>query len=258
MVLSSSSAVVTGGASGLGAATARALAARGAYVVVLDLDDVRGAEIAAEIGGRYARADVTSTDQVEAAVDAARSQAPLRVLVNCAGIAPAVRTIGRDGTVASAHSLEIFRKVLEVNLLGTFNCIRIAASAMSANVPEEDGERGVIINTASIAAFDGQIGQAAYGASKGGIVGMTLPVARDLAVSGIRVNTIAPGLVDTPIYDTAPDPAAFKATLGKSALFPARLGTPAEFAELALSLITNRYMNAAVVRMDAGTRLPAR
>ena len=167
MVLSSSSAVVTGGASGLGAATARALAARGAYVVVLDLDDVRGAEIAAEIGGRYARADVTSTDEVEAAVEAARSQAPLRVLVNCAGIAPAVRTIGRDGTVASAHSLEIFRKVLEVNLLGTFNCIRIAASAMSANVPEEDGERGVIIHTASIAAFDGQDIDPAAGAQQG-------------------------------------------------------------------------------------------
>jgi NAD(P)-dependent dehydrogenase (short-subunit alcohol dehydrogenase family) len=252
------SAVVTGGASGLGAATARQLAAAGAAVVVLDLDDQRGAQVAEQVGGRYVRADVTDEEQVAAAVDAATGLGPLRVLVNCAGIGMAMRTVGRDGSYASAHRLDVFTKVIAVNLVGTFNCLRLAASAMSRTEPDADGQRGAIVNTASIAAFDGQIGQAAYSASKGGIVGMTLPVARDLAVVGIRVNTIAPGLIDTPIYDAFPDPEQFKEQLRRDVLFPHRLGTADEFASLVLELVRNSYLNAEVVRIDGGARMQPR
>ncbi len=255
MILNGAAAVVTGGASGLGEATARLLAERGVHVVVLDLDEKRGSEVAGAIGGVFVRADVRNEEQVIAAVDAACELGPLRVLVNCAGISMPARTIGRDGAYDSAHGLESFEFVIGVNLIGTFNCARLAATAMSRTESDAQGERGAILNTASIAAFDGQIGQAAYSASKGGIVGMTLPLARDLAVVGIRVNTIAPGLVDTPIYDNAPDPAAFKEKLRRDVLFPERLGQAHEYASMALEVLTNPYMNAAVVRLDAGARL---
>ncbi|MFI5098916.1 MAG: SDR family NAD(P)-dependent oxidoreductase [Actinomycetes bacterium] len=255
MDITGASAIVTGGASGLGAATAVRLAAEGAAVVVLDLDEVKGRALADRIDGVYVHADVTSEEQVLAAVEAANALGPLRVLVNCAGIGMAMRTVGRDGSFESAHRLDVFTKVIAVNLIGTFNCLRLAASAMSRTEPDADGQRGAIVNTASIAAFDGQIGQAAYSASKGGIVGLTLPVARDLAVVGIRVNTIAPGLIDTPIYDAFPDPAEFKEQLRRDVLFPHRLGTAEEFASLVLELVRNRYMNAEVVRIDGGARL---
>jgi len=249
------SAIVTGGASGLGEATARLLAERGARVVVLDVSDEAGERVARQVGGIFAHADVTNTDEVTAAVDAAGELGSLRVLVNCAGIGWATRTIGRDGSYNSAHDLEVFTKVISINLIGTFNCLRLAASAMGRTDPLVDNERGAIVNTASLAAFDGQIGQAAYSASKGGVVGLTLPVARDLAVVGIRVNTIAPGLIDTPIYGFSGDAEAFKDKLKRDVLFPTRLGHPPEFAALALELITNSYMNAETVRLDGGARL---
>jgi NAD(P)-dependent dehydrogenase (short-subunit alcohol dehydrogenase family) len=255
MEISGAAALVTGGASGLGEATARLLAERGAKVAVLDLDEQRGQKVADELGGIFARADVRDEAQVIAAVDAASALGPLRVLVNCAGLSIPARTIGRDGEYGSAHDLDTFTFLIGVNLIGTFNCARLAATAMSRLDPDADGQRGAILNTASVAAFDGQIGQAAYSASKGGIVGMTLPLARDLAVVGIRVNAIAPGLIDTPIYDSAPDPAEFKDRLRRDTLFPARLGRAEEFASLALELLTNSYMNAEVVRLDAGARL---
>ena len=255
MELSGASAVVTGGASGLGAATARRLAAEGAAVVVLDLNDDKGKALADEIDGRYVRADVADEDQVIEAVEAATGLGPLRALVCCAGVGMAMRTVGRDSSYASAHRLDVFQKVLEINLVGTFNCLRLAASAMARTEPDADGQRGAVVATASIAAFDGQVGQAAYSASKGGIVGMTLPIARDLAVVGIRVNTIAPGLIDTPIYDAFPNPAEFKEQLRRDVLFPHRLGLPEEFASMALELLRNPYMNGEVVRIDGGARL---
>lgn len=224
--------------------------------MVVDMQDEKGEKVASEIGGAFCHADVTNTDEVIAAVDTAMEMAPLRVLVNCAGIGWATRTIGKDGQYSSAHDLEVFRKVIDVNLVGTFNCIRIAATAMSRTEPlNEDGERGAIVNTASVAAFDGQIGQAAYSASKGGVVGMTLPVARDLAAVGIRVNTIAPGLIDTPIYGQGEASEAFKERLKKDVLFPKRLGFAEEFATMAVELVTNSYMNAAVLRLDGGVRM---
>ncbi|WP_425343357.1 SDR family NAD(P)-dependent oxidoreductase [Pseudofrankia saprophytica] len=248
--------MVTGGASGLGAATARLLTARGARVVVADRDDARGEAVAKEVGGVFAHVDVTSTADIIAATELARTLGPVRALVNCAGIGWAARTIGRDGTYESAHSLDAFRKVIEVNTIGTFDCIRIVATAMSATEPlSADGERGAIVNTASLAAFDGQIGQAAYSASKGGVVGMTLPVARDLSVIGVRVNCIAPGLIDTPIYGEGPGSEAFKDKLKRDVLFLHRLGTADEFASLAVELLTNSYLNAEVIRVDAGARL---
>src|SRR3982751_5963893 len=213
MELGGTSAIVTGGASGLGAATARLLAEYGATVIIADPQFDKGEQLAKEIDGVYAATDVADTDQVMAAVEAATSRAPLWSLVNCAGVGWAARTIGKDGEFASAHDLELYRKVLEINLVGTFNCIRLAATAMSRNEPDSDGQRGAIVNTASVAAEDGQIGQAAYSSSKGGIVGLTLPVARDLSVIGVRVNTILPGLIDTPIYGAGPDAEAFKARL---------------------------------------------
>ncbi|OAA27801.1 dehydrogenase of unknown specificity, short-chain alcohol dehydrogenase like [Frankia sp. EI5c] len=254
MDLSGTSGIVTGGASGLGAATARALAAAGVQVVVTDRDDARGEAVAKEIGGVFAHVDVTSTEDIIAATELAKTLGPVRSLVNCAGIGGATRTIGRDGSYDSAHSLEAFRKIIEINMIGTFNCVRIVATAIAATEPLADGERGAIVNTASLAAFDGQIGQAAYSASKGGVVGMTLPVARDLSVVGIRLNTIAPGLIDTPIYGEGPGAEEFKDKLRRDVLFPRRLGTADEFASLALELLRNSYLNAEVIRIDAGTR----
>ncbi len=255
MELSNTSAIVTGGASGLGEATARALAARGVAVVVADLNDAAGGALAAEIGGAFARCDVTDTDQVIAAIEAARARGPLRSVVNCAGIGWATRTIGKDGEYASAHDLDLYRKVIEINLVGTFNVCRLAATAMSHNEPDADGARGAIVNTASVAAEDGQIGQVAYSSSKGGVVGLTLPLARDLAVVGIRVNTILPGLIDTPIYGSGPASEEFKARLGTGVLFPKRLGHSDEFASLAVELLANSYMNAESIRLDAGIRM---
>ncbi|MGI5158981.1 SDR family NAD(P)-dependent oxidoreductase [Microbispora sp. CA-102843] len=256
MNLTGSSAIVTGGGSGLGEATSRLLAAKGLKVTVIDLDADNGKRVAADIDGRFLAADVTDTEQVIAAIDATAAQAPLRAVVNCAGIPSLSRTIGKDGEYASAHSLDAFRKVVEVNLIGTFNVVRLAATAMSRNEPDADGARGAIVNTTSVAAFEGQIGQAAYSASKGGVVGLTLPLSRDLGVVGVRVNTIAPGLIDTPIYNTVPDPDAFKAKLAKDVVFPRRLGQAEEFASLAWELLSNSYINGEVIRIDAGVRLP--
>jgi NAD(P)-dependent dehydrogenase (short-subunit alcohol dehydrogenase family) len=253
MDLQGISALVTGGASGLGEATVRALAARGAHVVVVDLGDDKGEALAKEVGGVFAHADVTSVEEVTAAVEAAMELGPLRALVNCAGIGWATRTIGRDGSYESAHDLEVFKKVVNINLVGTFNCIRLAATAMGRTEPLVDGERGAIVNVASLAAFDGQIGQASY--SKGGVVGMTLPIARDLAVVGVRVNTIAPGLIDTPIYGYGGNAEEFKDKLKRDVLFPDRLGYPTEFASLAVELLGNSYMNAETIRIDGGARL---
>lgn len=258
MEISGASAIVTGGASGLGAATVRRLAERGAKVVIADLahQEEKAKDLIKETGAVFAECDVTSEEQVIAATEAAKEMGPVRVLVNCAGIGWAGRTIGKDGQYSSAFNLELFRKVIDINLVGTFNCIRIAATAMSQTEPlDEFGERGAIVNTASVAAFDGQIGQCAYSASKGGVVGMTLPIARDLAAVGVRVNTIAPGLIDTPIYGQGEPSEAFKENLKKGVLFPKRLGTPDEFATLALELITNSYMNAETIRVDGGVRM---
>ena len=258
MELNGTSAVVTGGASGLGEATARTLAAQGVRVVVADLQADKGEALAQEIGGVFARTDVTVTDQIIAAVEAALGMAPLWSLVSCAGIGWATRTIGKDGEYSSAHDLGTYRKVIEVNLIGTFDCLRIAATAMSRNEPDPDGQRGAIVNTSSVAATDGQIGQAAYSSSKGGVVGMTLPVARDLAAVGVRVNTILPGLIDTPIYGSGEAAEQFKERLGTGVLFPKRLGRPEEFASLAVELLRNNYMNAECVRIDAGIRMQPR
>jgi NAD(P)-dependent dehydrogenase (short-subunit alcohol dehydrogenase family) len=256
MDITGASAIVTGGASGIGAAVARALAARGAVVVVADLNAEKGEALAEEIKGVFARVDVTDTEQIASAVQAAAEIAPLRACVNSAGIGWAQRTIGRDGMLESAHDLGAFRKVVEINLIGTFDMTRQAATVMSRNEPDADGQRGAIVNLASVAAFDGQIGQASYSASKGGVVGMTLPVARDLSASGIRLNTVAPGLIDTPIYGEGPDSEAFKAKLGESVLFPKRLGVPDELASMVVECITNSYMNAEVIRVDGGIRMP--
>ena len=256
MDITGASAVVTGGASGIGAAAARALAAKGAKVVVADLQEDKGREVADEIGGRFVKVDVTRTDDIVAAVEAAGEMGPLRVLVNSAGIGWAQRTIGRDGTYDSAHDLDAFKKVVAINLFGTFDAIRIAATAMSRNEPlDESGERGAIVNMASVAAFDGQIGQASYSASKGGVVGMTLPIARDLSSVGIRVNTIAPGLIDTPIYGEGEASEQFKANLEKGVLFPKRLGAPEELASMVVEAATNSYLNAETIRVDGGIRM---
>ena len=255
MELTNTSAVVTGGASGLGEATARALAARGVRVVVADLNDDAGTAVANDIGGAYAHCDVSDSAQVIAALAAATAMAPLWSAVNCAGIGWATRTIGKDGEYASAHDLDLYRKVIEINLVGTFNVCRLAATAMSHNAPDADGTRGALLNTASVAAEDGQIGQVAYSSSKGGVVGLTLPLARDLAVIGVRVNCILPGLIDTPIYGSGPASEEFKARLGAGVLFPKRLGHASEFASLAVELLANSYMNAESVRIDAGIRM---
>jgi NAD(P)-dependent dehydrogenase (short-subunit alcohol dehydrogenase family) len=251
MDLSGAVALVSGGASGLGAATARRLAADGATVVVADVQEELGEKVASEIDGAFVPTDVTDASQVEAAVVAASEAGTLRALVNCAGIGPPARTLNRDGT---PHDLDEYTKVIQVNLIGTFNCIRLAAAAMARTDPlDEFGSRGAIVNTASVAAFDGQIGQAAYSSSKGGVVGMTLPVARDLAAVGIRVNTVAPGLIDTPLLAGLPEPA--RVSLGEQVLFPRRLGRPEEYAELAHLLLTHDYMNGETIRMDGGIRM---
>lgn len=257
MDLNGISAIVTGGASGLGAATARALAARGARVVVADLgrQQDKGEALAKEIDGIFAPCNVTEPSEVIGAVEAAKELGPLRALVTAAGVGWATRTIGRDGQYESAHSLEQFSTVVSINLIGTFNCIRLAATAMSQTEPLADGERGSIVTVASVAAFDGQIGQASYSASKGGVVGMTLPVARDLSAVGVRVNCIAPGLIDTPIYGEGEGSEAFKDKLKRDVLFPKRLGTADEFAGMATELLANSYMNAEVIRVDGGVRM---
>jgi len=256
MDITGASAIVTGGASGIGAASARLLAQRGAKVVVADLQDDRGRELATEIGGAFARVDVTDTDTIINAVEMAKSIGPVRVLVNSAGIGWAQRTVGKDGSYDSAANLDAFKKVIAINLIGSFDCIRIAATAMSTTEPLANGERGVVVNIASVAAFDGQIGQASYSASKGGIVGMTLPIARDLAAVGVRVNTVAPGLIDTPIYGEGEASEQFKENLQKGVLFPQRLGEPEELASVVLECVTNSYLNAETIRVDGGIRMP--
>jgi len=256
MELNGISAIVTGGASGIGEGCARLLAGRGAKVVIADLQDEKGNALATEIGGAFAHVDVTNPDDVIAAIELAKEMGPLRALVNSAGVGWATRTIGKDGSYDSAHDLDVFKKVIEINLIGTFNCIRLAATAMSTTEPLESGERGSIVNMASVAAFDGQIGQASYSASKGGVVGMTLPIARDLSAVGIRVNTVAPGLIDTPIYGQGEGSEAFKANLEKGVLFPKRLGSAEELASMVVELLANSYMNAETVRVDGGIRMP--
>ena len=255
MELNGSSTVVTGGASGIGAAAARQLAAKGAKVVVADLQEDAGNAVADEIGGAFCKVDVTNTDDIINAVEMATSMGPLKALVNSAGIGWAQRTVGKDGSYDSAANLEAFQRVININLIGTFDCIRLGATAMSRNEPDEFGERGAICNLASVAAFDGQIGQASYSASKGGVVGMTLPIARDLAAVGVRVNTVAPGLIDTPIYGEGEASEQFKANLQRGVLFPQRLGSPDELASMVVECITNSYMNAETIRVDGGIRM---
>jgi NAD(P)-dependent dehydrogenase (short-subunit alcohol dehydrogenase family) len=253
MDLNGAAAIISGGASGLGEATARDLAAHGVTVVIADLNEERGKSLADELGGIFVKTDVSDENQVQAAVDAAVATGkPLRVVVNSAGIGWATRTVNRDG---SPHDLASYRKVIEVNLIGTFNLMRIGAAAVAKTEPvDADGQRGVVINTASVAALEGQVGQVAYSASKGGIVGMTLPAARDLAAVGIRVNTICPGIIDTPIYGFSPNAEEFKAKLVAPVVFPKRMGQASEFAHLVRSLIENDYMNAETVRFDGGIR----
>ncbi|MGJ7909111.1 SDR family NAD(P)-dependent oxidoreductase [Actinopolyspora sp. H202] len=249
MLLNGTAAIVTGGASGLGAATARELAANGARVFAVDLPDA--VANAAEVEGvTHTAADVTDADQVQAAVDsAAGSGVPLRTVVNCAGIGPSARVAGRKGP----HDFDLFRKVVEVNLVGTFNMLRLAAAAIGETEPDENGQRGVVVNTASIAAYDGQIGQAAYAASKGGVASLTLPAARDLSSTGIRVMTIAPGIVDTPMLATVGE--EIRDTLAEGVPFPKRLGTPEDYARLALDIVEHDYLNGEVIRMDGGLRM---
>ncbi|HEU4840952.1 MAG TPA: SDR family NAD(P)-dependent oxidoreductase [Ilumatobacteraceae bacterium] len=256
MDITGAAAIVTGGASGIGAASARRLAALGAKVVIADLQEDKGKALADELGGAFAKVDVTKTEDIIDAVDMAKSIGPVRVLVNSAGIGWAQRTVGKDGSYESAANLDAFKRVININLIGSFDCIRIAATAMSTTEPLEYGERGAIVNIASVAAFDGQIGQASYSASKGGIVGLTLPVARDLAAIGVRVNTVAPGLIDTPIYGEGENSEAFKANLQKGVLFPQRLGFQDELASMVVECITNSYMNAETIRVDGGIRMP--
>lgn len=243
-------AIVTGGGSGLGEATARALAAAGAKVAILDVGLDRAEKVAADIGGIAVKCDVSSADSAEAAIgQAASSLGEPRVLVNCAGIAIGIKTIGKDGP----HPLDAYRKVIEVNLIGTFNMIRLVADRASKLEPLAGGERGVIVNTASVAAYDGQIGQAAYSSSKGGVVGMTLPVARDLARSGIRVCTIAPGIFMTPMM--AGMPQEVQDSLGAAVPFPPRLGRPDEYAALALHIVGNQMLNGETIRLDGAIRM---
>ena len=255
--LNGASALVTGGASGLGYGSAARLAASGCKVLIADLDEEKGNAAATELGGMFVKADVADEEQMNAAIDAAGEMGPLRAAVNAAGIGHAMRTVNRNG---DPFDLAQFEFVVRVNLIGTFNSTRLAAAAMSKTEPLADGERGSIVNFASVAAFDGQIGQAAYSATKAGIVGMTLPIARDLSAVGVRVNTVAPGLFDTPIYDkmVAPgrDPQELKDALGANALFPKRLGFSDELGTLVYELLTNSYMNGETIRIDAGIRLP--
>jgi NAD(P)-dependent dehydrogenase (short-subunit alcohol dehydrogenase family) len=252
MKIDGSVALVTGGASGLGEATVRALVARGGKAVAVDLNAERGEALAKELGPAVAfvRADVTDPDQVQAAVDRASELGPLRVAVSCAGIGWAQRTVGRDG---SPHDLKPFTQVITVNLVGTFNVLRLSASAMSKLDPTPEGERGVVVNTASIAAFDGQIGQAAYASSKGGVVGLTLPAARELAGQAIRVCTIAPGIFETAMLKGLPQ--NVQDSLGASVPFPSRLGRPAEYAALVRHVVENSMLNGETIRLDGALRM---
>ncbi len=251
MRIEGAGALVAGGASGLGAATARALAGAGASVVVADLNAEKGEALAAEIGASFVEANVTDADAVAAAVErAAGAGGGLRVSVCCAGIGWAERVAHKRGP----HNLEYFSNVIAVNLIGSFNVLRLAAAAMSENEPDEEGERGVCVNTASIAAYDGQIGQVAYAASKGGIVGMTLPAARDMAGRGIRVMTIAPGLFDTPLLAALPQEA--RDALGAGIPFPSRLGRPEEYARMVLEIVANPMLNGETIRLDGALRMP--
>jgi NAD(P)-dependent dehydrogenase (short-subunit alcohol dehydrogenase family) len=247
-------ALVTGGASGLGEATVRRFVAQGAKVVIVDVNADKGEALASELGesARFVRADVANENDVQAALNVAETLGGLHVVVNAAGIGHAQKTVSKEG----AHPLQAFERVIRVNLIGTFNVIRLAAAMMVQNVPNEGGERGVVINTASVAAFDGQIGQAAYSASKGGIVGMTLPIARDLARDGIRVMTIAPGLFDTPLLAGLPEPA--RLSLGQQVPFPSRLGQPSEYAQLAQHIVENAMLNGEVIRLDGAIRMAPR
>lgn len=259
MQVKSVGAVVTGGASGLGGAMARLLAERGAKVAIFDLNAELGEQMAGEIGGIYCKVDVTSDESVAAGFARARAtQGQERILVNCAGIGSGSKTVSRDREtgVIKHHSLASFNTVIQVNLVGTFRCIAMAAAGMLTLDPLDDGERGAIVNTASVAAEDGQIGQAAYSASKGGVVGMTLPIARDLMNDGIRVNTILPGLFGTPLLMGLPEKA--RDALSIAVPFPKRLGLPAEYAHLALTMIENSYFNGEDVRLDGALRMAPR
>ncbi len=241
--------IVTGGASGLGEGTARLLAAKGGKLIIADLQAERGQAVATEIGGQFVKCDVSQEADGQAVVAAAVAMGKLMGLVNCAGIAPAVKTVGKDG----AHPLALFSKTITVNLIGSFNMIRLAAEAMAKNAPEATGERGVLISTASVAAYDGQMGQAAYSASKGGVVGMTLPIARDLARNGIRNMTIAPGIFGTPMLFGMPKEVQDAFAAGVP--FPSRLGTPQDYAKLALHIFENDMLNGEVIRLDGAIRL---
>lgn len=247
-------ALVTGGASGLGEATVRHLVGQGARAVIVDLNRERGEALAAELGDgvRYAETNVADAEAVERAVAMAQELGTLRIAVSCAGIGPAAKTVGKRGP----HDLDLFRKVVEVNLIGTFNVLRLAAAAMCANEPNDDGERGVVVNTASIAALEGQIGQVAYSASKGGVVGLTLPAARDLMRNGVRVVTIAPGTFDTPLLAGLPE--NVREALAAGIPFPSRLGDPAEYGALVETIVRNAYLNGEVIRLDGALRMPPR
>lgn len=250
MQVSGQGALITGGASGLGLATARRLTEAGAHVTIVDLASSRGAEVAEELGGLFVPADVTSADEVQAAVAAAQAEAPLRVVVNCAGIAPPAKVLDRDGNPAV---LADFERVIRINLVGTFNVLSQASAVIAKNEPTEGGDRGVIVNTASVAAFDGQIGQPAYAASKGGVHAMTLPVARELARHGIRVLTIAPGIMETPMLMGLPE--AAQDSLGQQVPFPQRLGRPDEYAALVAHIVENGYLNGETIRLDGAIRM---
>jgi NAD(P)-dependent dehydrogenase (short-subunit alcohol dehydrogenase family) len=253
MELAGQAAVITGGASGLGAATAEALVRAGAHVALVDRNEAAVQAMAARIGSLGVACDVTDAASAEAAFATARAaHGPVRILVNCAGIADAGRIVGRDGPLP----LAAFTKVINVNLIGTFNMLRLAAAEMGTLEPGADGERGVIINTASVAAYEGQVGQAAYAASKAGVVGLTIQAARELARSGVRVVTIAPGLINTPMFDGLPD--EVKISLAASVPFPARLGLPGDYAALALHIMTNRYLNGETIRLDGALRMAPR
>src|ERR1700683_283078 len=247
MDLFDASCIVTGGASGLGEATAEMLCSRGARVVIIDVDSIRGVVTAKRIGAQFARADVSDTDEVAASISLAKSLGPLRVLVNCAGITRGGRMVSSDGL---PFDLAQFREVVNVNLVGTFNCARLAAAAMAVTPVLDSGDRGVIVNTASAAAHEGQIGQVAYTASKGAIVAMTLVLARDLAQHGIRVNTISPGMFETPIFEKLADPVSVKQNLTAEIVHPARLGRPEEYAAMVSAIIDNDYLNGEVIRLD--------
>lgn len=253
MDITGASALVTGGASGLGLATARRLAAAGARVTIVDLPSSDGAAVAEELGGSFAAADVTDAEQIASAAALAAEAGPLRVVVNCAGIAPPAKVLDRDGTPSS---LADFERVIRVNLIGTYNVIAQASALMATADPTEGGDRGVIVNTASVAAFDGQIGQPAYSASKGGVHAMTLPIARELARHGIRVVTIAPGIMETPMLKGLP--LAAQDSLGQQVPYPSRLGAPDEYARLVLSIVDNGYLNGETIRLDGAIRMAPR